>query len=206
MTDPTEIEALARASFATLIADSIAAGQKAMIRFPQPNYVISKFAEESGEVVKAAIHCAEDRETFENVRGEIVQTIGMIYRLWVEGDQVHGLKPIMTGESSARRAEAKAEPVAGMTDDMPERIWAYEPEHGGVPRWGDWFDERSECPDDAVEYVRANARPAKLTAEQVSEATTRFWEHYNSASAGSVRDQAREGLRAVLHYLAGVAE
>jgi hypothetical protein len=51
----------------------------AMRRFPQPNYVISKVAEEAGEVVKAAIHCAEKRETAE------------LIRLWVEGDQVHGL-------------------------------------------------------------------------------------------------------------------
>ena len=67
---------------------------KAMKKFPQPNYVISKFAEESGEVVKAAIHCAEGRETKENVLGEMKQAIAMLYRLYVEGDEVHGLKPL----------------------------------------------------------------------------------------------------------------
>jgi len=66
----------------------------AMTKFPQPNYVISKVAEEAGEVVKAAIHCAEGRETAENVRDEMRQLIAMLYRLWVEGDQVHGLPPI----------------------------------------------------------------------------------------------------------------
>lgn len=67
---------------------------KAMKKYPQPNYVISKFAEESGEVVKAAIHCAEGRETKENVLGEMKQAIAMLYRLYVEGDAVHGLKPL----------------------------------------------------------------------------------------------------------------
>ncbi len=66
----------------------------AMRRFPQPNYVISKVAEEAGEVVKAAIHCAEKRETAEIVAGEMKQLIAMLIRLWVEGDQVHGLPPI----------------------------------------------------------------------------------------------------------------
>ncbi len=65
--------------------------EKAMRKFPQPNYVISKIAEEAGEVVKAAIHCAEGRETTENVRGEMKQLVTMLYRLWVEGDQVHGM-------------------------------------------------------------------------------------------------------------------
>ena len=65
-----------------------------MIRFPQPNYVISKLAEEAGEVVKAAIHCAEGRESVANVRAEMRQLIAMLFRLWVEGDQVHGLPPV----------------------------------------------------------------------------------------------------------------
>lgn len=82
--------------FAALIADARAAAAKAMVKFPQPNYVISKIAEESGEVVKAAIHCAEGRETAENLRGEMVQTIAMLYRLWVEGDGVHGLTAVRT--------------------------------------------------------------------------------------------------------------
>lgn len=81
-------------SWKKLIEDGVAAAHKAMEKYPAPNYTISKFAEEAGEVVKAAIHCAEDRETPENLRGEMVQTIAMMYRLWVEGDEVHGLKPV----------------------------------------------------------------------------------------------------------------
>lgn len=74
-----------------LVADAMAEATKAMRKFPQPNYVISKVAEEAGEVVKAAIHCAEGRERPEAVRGEIVQCMAMLIRLFLEGDQVHGL-------------------------------------------------------------------------------------------------------------------
>lgn len=85
---------MSESDFDCLILDAIAEATKAMRKFPQPNYVISKVAEEAGEVVKAAIHCAEGRETAENVRGEMKQLIAMLYRLWVEGDQVHGLPSI----------------------------------------------------------------------------------------------------------------
>ena len=80
--------------FGDLVAAAYVEAAKAMHKFPQPNYVISKIAEEAGEVVKAAIHCAEKRETAENVAGEMKQLIAMLIRLWVEGDQVHGLPPI----------------------------------------------------------------------------------------------------------------
>ena len=81
-------------TFFALVLDSVLEARRAMVKFPQPNYVISKFAEEAGEVVKAAIHCAEGRETPQNLRGEIKQAIAMLYRLWNEGDQVHGLQPV----------------------------------------------------------------------------------------------------------------
>lgn len=78
----------------TLLTDAHIEAVTAMQNFPQPNYVISKVAEEAGEVVKAAIHCAEGRETKENVRAEIKQAMAMLMRLYLEGDQVHGLPPI----------------------------------------------------------------------------------------------------------------
>jgi len=78
-------------SFIELMLDGMAEADRAIRKSPQPNYVISKIAEEAGEVVKAAIHCAEGRETAANVRAEMRQLIAMLYRLWAEGDQVHGL-------------------------------------------------------------------------------------------------------------------
>lgn len=91
MTKPDPLE-----GFDILVTEAKLEALYAMRRFPQPNYVISKIAEEAGEVVKAAIHCAEKRETAENVAGEMKQLIAMLIRLWVEGDQVHGLLPIAT--------------------------------------------------------------------------------------------------------------
>ncbi|MDN5786515.1 hypothetical protein [Pseudorhodobacter sp.] len=81
-------------AFDRLIYEAKIEAHRAMRRFPQPNYVIRKFAEESGEVIKDAIHCAEGRETPGKLRAEMTQAIAMLYRLWVEGDQVHGLKPV----------------------------------------------------------------------------------------------------------------
>lgn len=63
--------------------------------YPQPNYVISKVAEEAGEVVKAAIHCAEGRESYSALRAEIIDAMAMLMRLYVEGDEVHGLLPVL---------------------------------------------------------------------------------------------------------------
>lgn len=111
-------------SFAVLIDDARIEAAKAMRKFPQPNYVISKFTEEAGEVVKALIHCAENRETAENVRGEMKQAIAMLYRIWVEGDQVHGLNPIaamlsLTTTPPQTEYERK---VAQMKEDFPNGI------------------------------------------------------------------------------------
>ena len=78
---------------------------KAMHKFPQPNYVISKVAEEAGEVVKAAIHYAEGRETPENVRSEIKQAMAMLIRLYIEGDQVHNCPPILLVDQSGVKSD-----------------------------------------------------------------------------------------------------
>jgi hypothetical protein len=88
--------------FLVLVDTAISEAIRAMQKFPQPNYVISKVAEEAGEVVKAAIHCAEGRETPENVVAEMRQTIAMLFRLYAEGDGVHGLPPV-SGIRKARR-------------------------------------------------------------------------------------------------------
>jgi len=93
MTTPNaqSLEGLTENAVHELYLDALDEAQKAMRKFPQPNYVISKVAEEAGEVVKAAIHCAEGRETHQNLVGEIRQAMAMLIRLYIEGDQVHGL-------------------------------------------------------------------------------------------------------------------
>lgn len=86
-------------SFADLVVSARAEAEKAMRKFPQPNYVLLKVAEEAGEVVKAGVHFAEGRETRENVEAEMRQTIAMLYRLWVEGDEVNGVPAIAGGRN-----------------------------------------------------------------------------------------------------------
>lgn len=98
--------------FLALVQDAHIEARTAMRRFPQPNYVISKIAEESGEVIKAAIHCAEGRETPKAVAGEMRQLIAMLFRLWVEGDQVHGLAPIRP------RPSAQGDSVPNVVDSQ----------------------------------------------------------------------------------------
>lgn len=108
MTDNKEhLEAL----WADLLSDAKAEAYKAIRKFPQPNYVISKFAEEAGEVVKAAIHFAEKRETAANVRAEMVQSIAMIFRLWIEGDEIHGLPAIATAYVNENDSERRTSAV-----------------------------------------------------------------------------------------------
>lgn len=79
--------------FASLVTQARARADKAMRKFPQPNYVLNKVAEESGEVIKAVIHYTEGREEWRNVEGEIIDNLAMLIRLVQEGDQVIGFTP-----------------------------------------------------------------------------------------------------------------
>lgn len=79
--------------FASLVSKARNSADKAMVKFPQPNYVLLKVAEEAGEVVQAGVHYAENRMTWQEVEGEIVQLLAMLIRLVTEGDQVNGITP-----------------------------------------------------------------------------------------------------------------
>ena len=81
--------------FEFLIQEAIKEANTAMVKFPQPNYVLLKIAEEAGEVVKEGVHCAEGRGDRDNLRAEVKQTIAMLYRLCLEGDETIGLKPAL---------------------------------------------------------------------------------------------------------------
>lgn len=70
-----------------LIADAFASAEKAMVRFPQPNFVAARLGEEAGEVIRAFIHRAEGRGTTAEFRAETVQLIGLALRLYFEGDR-----------------------------------------------------------------------------------------------------------------------
>ncbi|WP_319568359.1 hypothetical protein [Cohaesibacter marisflavi] len=94
---PDELLALAK--------DAWAMAQKAKRKFPQkegntPPH--DKIAEESGELFKAIIHCAEGRDSLQHVRDEMVDTIAMIFRVHQEGVKANGLPPVKeAGEKDA---------------------------------------------------------------------------------------------------------
>lgn len=83
--------------FASLVVMARVSADKAMRKFPQPNYVLLKVAEEAGEVVQAGVHYAEKRMEWEQVEGEIVQLLAMLIRLVTEGDQINGITPPAAG-------------------------------------------------------------------------------------------------------------
>lgn len=76
----------------------------AMRKFPQPNYVLNKVAEENGEVIKAVIHYTEGREDWLSVEGELIDNLAMLIRLVTEGDGVIGFSP---PEEVLRRIEGR---------------------------------------------------------------------------------------------------
>lgn len=79
--------------FSSLVAAARIRADKAMTKFPQPNYVLNKVAEESGEVIKAVIHYTEGREQWSSVECELIDNLAMLIRLVKEGDQVIGFTP-----------------------------------------------------------------------------------------------------------------
>lgn len=79
--------------FLKLVDEAKSRAEHAMVKFPQPNYVMTKFAEESGEVVKACVHYAEGRSAWSHVEYEMVDALAMMMRLLREGDLVHGFVP-----------------------------------------------------------------------------------------------------------------
>jgi NTP pyrophosphatase (non-canonical NTP hydrolase) len=78
--------------FASLVISARLRAEKAMRKFPQPNYVLNKVAEESGEVIKAVIHYTEAGKSG-RTSGEIIDNLAMLIRLVTEGDQVIGFTP-----------------------------------------------------------------------------------------------------------------
>lgn len=79
--------------FADLVAKARVAAEKATRKFPQPNYVTLKIAEEAGEVVRGAVHYAEGRMPWDEVEGEIIQLLAMLIRFVTEGDEINGIRP-----------------------------------------------------------------------------------------------------------------
>lgn len=136
--------------FSSLVAAARLRADKAMRKFPQPNYVLNKVAEESGEVIKAVIHFTEGREEWRNVEGEIIDNLAMLIRLVQEGDQVIGFTP-----PESCRAAMQAEPVTAAT--VPDG-WKLVPVEPTIAMTEAMWDEIHESRD------MNNAYRAMLTA------------------------------------------
>lgn len=93
--------------FSSLVSSARVRADKAIRKFPQPNYVLNKVAEESGEVIKAVIHYTEGREEWANVEGEIVDNLAMLIRLVTEGDQVIGFTPPQSCRAAMLKGDEK---------------------------------------------------------------------------------------------------
>lgn len=133
--------------FGSLVEKARAAAAKASIKFPQPNYVTLKIAEEAGEVVRGAVHYAENRMEWSEVEGEIVQLLAMLIRFVTEGDQINGVTPpphTFTSPASGERdapagyvlvpVEPTAEMLRAGMDDLGWWVEPYEaPRESGVP-------------------------------------------------------------------------
>ncbi|WP_223500169.1 hypothetical protein [Serratia sp. JSRIV006] len=157
--------------FGLLVRKARASADKAMRKYPQPNYVLNKVAEESGEVIKAVIHYTEGREEWVNVEGEIIDNLAMLIRLVTEGDQVIGFTPPeachtscephkLTGIQQSDQLK-RALKLAGEAKELADRIRAEEQtppavlgeqlinianhiagSEGGLPdEWKDWANE-----------------------------------------------------------------
>ncbi len=157
--------------FGVLVQKARASADKAMRKYPQPNYVLNKVAEESGEVIKAVIHYTEGREEWVNVEGEIIDNLAMLIRLVTEGDQVIGFTPPeachtayephkLTGIPQSDHLK-RALKLAGEAKELADRIRAEEQmppavlgeqlinianhiagSEGGLPdEWKDWANE-----------------------------------------------------------------
>lgn len=79
--------------FSSLVDAARIRADKAMCKYPQPNYVLNKVAEESGEVIKEVIHYTEGRGDWNKVEYELIDNLAMLIRLVTEGDQVIGFTP-----------------------------------------------------------------------------------------------------------------
>jgi hypothetical protein len=130
----------ALAYFYGLVAQAVPAAFKASAKYPQPNYITLKIAEEAGEVVRGAVHFAEGRMEWSEVEGEIVQLLAMLIRFVSEGDQVNGIIPPTVTMSTAK--PSTREPTGWIANDeityLEEQKEAWERSGlNPVPFWTD---------------------------------------------------------------------
>lgn len=124
-----------RAKFDALVALAYEEALQASEKYPQPNYITLKIAEEAGEVVKAIIHHGEGRAPIQDVEKEIIQLLAMLIRYTTEGD----------GYMHWHFNPAPAVPTAAPTSEAPRPLCKYCNGLGNLTVAGYKAGETSRC-------------------------------------------------------------
>nr|WP_225738959.1 hypothetical protein [Citrobacter amalonaticus] len=134
--------------FSSLVSAARLRADKAMRKYQQPNYVLNKVAEESGEVIKEVIHYTEGRGDWNKVEYELIDNLAMLIRLVTEGDQVIGFTPpdvcrdAKGSQPVSNRDELPLDYLQGHKDGLE---WAAQLAEANHPQTGDWlYDDPTE--------------------------------------------------------------
>lgn len=90
--DPRDL--LSSTGWAGLAADVDAELFHARKKFPAADHLTVALAEECGELIKAIAQHREGKSDLIEVRTELVQTMAMCVRLYLDGDVTEGLPPV----------------------------------------------------------------------------------------------------------------
>ena len=137
--------------FGSLVSAARLRADKAMRKYPQPNYVLNKVAEESGEVIKPVIHYHEGREEWASVEAELIDNLAMLIRLVVEGDQVIGFTPPEVCRAAMLQAGT-------LTNEDTKQAWSGIPDIDNAINMLDRIDTLESCDDDRIEAVKTVLR------------------------------------------------
>lgn len=77
---------------------------KARNKFPSPDFLVTAFSEESGELVKSVLDHMFGKSTEDEVYAEAIQVIAMAVRIIEEGDPIHKLNPIIEKKNTRESA------------------------------------------------------------------------------------------------------
>ncbi|MDM4471346.1 hypothetical protein [Klebsiella michiganensis] len=151
--------------FSLLVSAARVRADKAMRKYPQPNYVLNKVAEEHGEVIKAVIHYTEGREKWSNVESEIIDNLAMLLRLVIEGDQVIGFTP----------PDARHNGISSADNDMAHQNRVFSIRHKSYSRLDDfetsarsWLDATPQPADRQTSSLVMWVKRLSLSLRSVS--------------------------------------
>lgn len=77
---------------------------RARAKFPKPDYLLSAFSEESGELVKSVLDHMFEKATKDEVYAEAIQVIAMAVRIIEEGDPIHKLTPLIQTKEETQKS------------------------------------------------------------------------------------------------------